>query len=231
MLASYILNREIIFSGITQVNWCTMKINTIKHAIFYIFSLFLLACSETDNAAPERNLILNLGGESFSIPAGYIWDYDSVKDNRIQGPNLLALYPGFEPMTRSRRDLIESQGWAGGKLITFLFIERSKSKGAEQIIENALKKGIVKKYDADGGLSVYSHYIKNREFIIGSWSKDGSPVYFSCNSVGAVPFPSCRTRVVLNNQILLHITFSRSLLREWEQLCEKLLLKVNEFRT
>lgn len=203
--------------------------SAVRFFLICLFYFFVSACGESNSFRAEDRYILNVSGESFEIPKGYVWRYDSIRDHQIQGPNLHTLYPDFEPMTSSNKYIFESRGWAGGRLVMFLIKEQAKSKSIERIIENAISEGIVKKYVTDSDLTVYTHYIRNREFIVGKWS-NGSPTYFSCQSIEAVPFPSCRTRVIFNSDILIHITFPRSLLDEWEQLCAGLLIKVREFR-
>ena len=92
-----------------------------------------------------------------------------------------------------------------------------------------VSEALAKKEDTSYGLSVYAHSIKGREFLVGAWH-NGDPVHFSCSTIGTVPYPSCRTRIMLNENIMVRVSFSRDLLSEWETFCTELLKKVNSFR-
>lgn len=194
--------------------------------LFFLLSV-IYGCGESGS---ERVFILDVKGEKFKIPNGYIWAYDSIRDGEIRGANLHALYPGFEQKNKDNEHVFKQHGWSGGRLITFLIKDASRSKTINNIIEETLQNYRVK---STGkvlfGMRVFSFYTKQKEFLVGSWRND-EPVYFLCSKDGVVSFPSCSTRIKFSDKTMLFLTFPKSLLQEWEKLAGGLLKKVNEFR-
>jgi hypothetical protein len=205
--------------------------NLLRFLFLIIFLLFLIfkSCSNPGTPKGKKEYILTVSGEDFHVPRGYIWAYNFIKSGHIFQPNFHVLYPNFEPKTKQNAHVFEALGRGGGREITFLIKESSTSKSIEEIIEMGVGEALAKKEDVAYGLSVYAGRTKGREFLVGTWH-NGDPVYFDCSTIGTVPSPSCGTRIMLNEKIMVRVTFSRDLLSEWGTFCTGLLKKVNSFR-
>ena len=217
--------RQVIFLisilGVAMKNQRVLRV----FAICVLFTLGLVACSKLNN---NKKYEVEVNNSIFSIPGGYIWAYDTVRGNKIYNPNLHALYPNFDPKTKSNAKLFEGLGWGGGRLVSFIFVDRAKSKTLDEMVAWRIEGKEVARFDSSTALSIYPSSINGKEYFLGRL-KDGDRIVFTCSVEGSVPYPSCNTTLVFNEEVMLGMSFSRDLLSDWRNLCSGLVDKVKEF--
>lgn len=190
--------------------------------------IVLGACTDRAEIKNEKLYSVDVDGEVFRIPGGYILHADSISGEQLKGVNLHALYPGVEPKTIDNETIFSEQGWSRGRKILFSLkgvsehVREDRDLLLNQHSPDDSSKGI---FD----LSVYPSEIESREYLVGSMN-DGTKIKLSCYKEGSVRFPSCRTLVKVSGNVEVYLTFSRDLLPEWKSLLSDVMKKIDSFK-
>lgn len=204
--------------------------NSQIHRVSIVFLLMFFgfsACSKSSYLDDDKLYKLEIGSHTFNIPSNYIWAYDTVNGKKIYNPNLHSLYPDFEPRTASNAEVFEMPNWGNGRLVSFYFVDRAKSRTLDEMAAWR-SQGKIEKYNFATGLTTYSSNMKYSEYLIGTLP-NGDQISFTCSLDELVPYPSCRTTLVFNEDVMLSVSFSKSLLDKWVELCSGFIAKVNDF--
>ncbi len=196
--------------------------------IVALFSAYYLV--STDGEKEKKPHTLRVGKHLFEIPRDYVWGYNRGKDGIAVGANMRALYPGFEPETRHNKDEFEKGGWANGRLILFSMRDINTTVPNSDIIARYLQEASkIGSHKKEGDFYNYPVRDKKKELVLISLEGKNN-IYFYCGRKGAVPYPSCNTRFLLNKDIYIRISFPKTLLPRWRTLTTDLRQLITSFQ-
>lgn len=178
---------------------------------------------------------LEIGDKKFVIPKNYIWSREDWKGGKVDGVNLHALLPAFQPYTKENHNEFDKSGW--GRKITLVLLEHAtKQRPAvmtRQTIYGRITKGrsVIEK---EGPFGLKTVLIDQRppdpELYIGK-KDDGQFYWVECSRESKVKFPSCRTKVEYSDNVYIHYTFGKSELSEWQAIERGVFELVGKFDT
>lgn len=173
---------------------------------------------------------LEIGDKVFAIPQNYIWSREDWKGGKVQGVNLHALWPDFEPYTEANRHEFDKPGW--NRKISLLLREHnipgsrttSTSMTRVEVYERIMRKvgyGKPREFsDVPGffGLTL-KKWLQPRpgddELYVGT-KRDGNYYWVRCSPSGKHSSPSCNTYIEYSTHVTIRYTFSRRHLAEWQ---------------
>jgi hypothetical protein len=193
----------------------------------------------------ESSEVINfeIGDEYFFIPKNYIWSKDSWRGGKMDGVNMHALLPNFDPYTGANKNYFDSPGW-GRKISMRLFeynMQNSKtSSNSKRRIdlfnvktkdyfdkkstitkeENApygLKK-LVRRTDVESGYELYIGHKYNGDFY-----------WVECDRDGLYPSPSCSTYLEISPHTAVEYTFSKDFLHSWRSVDDSVFELIQKF--
>ncbi|AKH21919.1 hypothetical protein [Sedimenticola thiotaurini] len=186
---------------------------------------------------------LEIGYKVFAIPQNYIWSREDWKGGKVQGVNLHALWPDFEPYTEANRYEFDKPGW--NRKMDILLREHNipgsrtsrTSMTRREIYDRILydyaaqKPRIARELQGPFGLKI-QHLspprISGDEIYTGR-KANGDFYWVQCGQEGKHEFPSCSTYVEYSKYVTIHYSFSRKDLNNWQGIDDAVVAFVNSF--
>lgn len=167
-----------------------------------------------------RLVRLEIGDKVFAIPQNHIWSREDWKGGKVQGVNLQALLPNFEPYTEANRHEFEGLGW--NRTISLLLKQSNaytKNKTTISRLETYKQLtpgGDITTKPAQFGLTrVYGiTWSAEKEFFIGTLP-DGGFYWTTCSPEGKHKSPSCNTLANYSDYTYIDYTFAKKYLPDW----------------
>lgn len=187
---------------------------------------------------------LEIGDKVFAIPQNHIWSREDWNGGKVEGVNLQALLPDFEPYTEANRQEFDKPGW--NRKMSFLLTEHnitgslttSTSMTRREVYErnlydySAQRKIEAQAYPGPYGLTVQQRPPKNSDFELYVGQKRKGEFYWvECYPDQQGKFPSCHTYVEYSKQVTIRYTFAKSRLSDWQAIDDGVLNLIHQFET
>ena len=213
----------------------------VLFALFFVINVIIVlpgiwAAHETQKrldigyrtTTSDRMVSLEVGDRFFEIPQNHIWYRGAWRGGKLQGVNMHALLPDFEPYQESNKHEFDRPGWS--RKISFLLSEHNipgsrtskTSMTREEIylrIMRRIEDGEIDDFhDKEGPFGLFRRVSENksqtRELYVGT-KPDGSFYWVRCTPEGERLHPSCSTHIEHSEQATIKYTFSRRFLKDW----------------
>lgn len=189
-----------------------------------------------------RLVRLEIGDKVFAIPQNHIWSREDWKGGKVQGVNMHALLPDFEPRTEANQHVFDKPGSKRG--ISLLLGEHNmvgsrtsspsmtRQKVYERIIYDYMsqKKRLVQDFPGPHGLSMQrlQPSSSNDELYVGH-KHDGKFYWVTCSPDSERLNPRCDTYIEYSEHVTINYNFPKDYLSKWETTDDGILNLVRRF--
>jgi hypothetical protein len=197
--------------------------------------------ANSSDVSGQEIVNIEIDGNRFAIPKGYMWYEGAWKGGKVSGVNLWALLPDMQPRTENNKS--EFDGPGGYRGVVGILLSRinkavSSQEGAgwpakrKRLSFDWKVKEFTQGPSFDGPYG-FKMYKGNK---IAAWGEllfrtmpDDSLYFIACDQDGGVPFPSCSAEVYLSDKLYVRYTFGKPYLKDWQVIDQKVRQLIHSF--
>lgn len=232
------------------IKWSIALVGVLVGSYALVFGFGIWASHETGkrldigsgSSTNSRLVRLEIGDKVFAIPQNHIWSREDWKGGKVEGVNLHALLPDFEPYTEKNRHEFDKPGW--NRNVDLLLREHniagsrtaapSMTRGEiyDRILYHSASQKPRRVTDHPGPFGLTLKQLEpsssNDELYVGRRG-DGGFYWVECSPDGSVKFPACSTYIEYSTQVTIHYTFAKSRLSDWQAIDDGILDFIRKF--
>lgn len=177
---------------------------------------------------------IEIEGNHFAIPKGYIWFEGAWKGGKRDGVNMWTILPDMQPRTEANKN--EFDGPGGFRDVIGILLHRYNNPVTSQEGPNWQRKRKQQSFEwkvkeftqgepVDGpyGFKLYRPRKPSRDGeLLFRQLPDGSLYFIQCHTDSQGPFPGCSSEIYLSDKLYIRYTYGKQHLKDWQAVDKKI---------